>query len=163
MAKKSLPDVIRKIGTWGIVLWVATYTNRWESYRIFFFLELSVIFTNAYIISVGGNNSYRKKVSGNCCRRWKNVGKFVVGGKNVGEIVVGKKNVGEKISVKVLSGRKVVEGKKVVGNSILLTGRVKWLNSRNVRFAYPRKNLSLIHIWRCRRSTLCRSRWSPYH
>ena len=24
-------------------------------------------------------------------------------------------------------------------------------------------NLSLIHIWRCRRSTLCRSRWSPYH
>ena len=25
------------------------------------------------------------------------------------------------------------------------------------------KWLSLIHIWRCRRSTLCRSRWSPYH
>ena len=25
------------------------------------------------------------------------------------------------------------------------------------------KYLSLIHIWRCRRSTLCRSRWSPYH
>ena len=24
-------------------------------------------------------------------------------------------------------------------------------------------DLSLIHIWRCRRSTLCRSRWSPYH
>ena len=23
--------------------------------------------------------------------------------------------------------------------------------------------LSLIHIRRCRRSTLCRSRWSPYH
>ena len=23
--------------------------------------------------------------------------------------------------------------------------------------------LSLIHIWRCRRSTLCRSRWLPYH
>ena len=23
--------------------------------------------------------------------------------------------------------------------------------------------LSLIHIWRCRRSYLCRSRWSPYH
>ena len=23
--------------------------------------------------------------------------------------------------------------------------------------------LSLIHIWRCRRSTLCRSRWSPSH
>ena len=25
------------------------------------------------------------------------------------------------------------------------------------------QDLSLIHIWRCRRSTLCRSRWSPYH
>ena len=24
-------------------------------------------------------------------------------------------------------------------------------------------NLSLIHIWRCRRDVLCRSRWSPYH
>ena len=28
---------------------------------------------------------------------------------------------------------------------------------------YPSFFLSLIHIWRCRRSTLCRSRWSPYH
>ena len=27
----------------------------------------------------------------------------------------------------------------------------------------PVMALSLIHIWRCRRSTLCRSRWSPYH
>ena len=27
----------------------------------------------------------------------------------------------------------------------------------------PLQVLSLIHIWRCRRSTLCRSRWSPYH
>ena len=25
------------------------------------------------------------------------------------------------------------------------------------------KFLSLIHIWRCRRSYACRSRWSPYH
>ena len=24
-------------------------------------------------------------------------------------------------------------------------------------------SLSLIHIWRCRRSYACRSRWSPYH
>ena len=29
--------------------------------------------------------------------------------------------------------------------------------------ARPFQILSLIHIWRCRRSTLCRSRWSPYH
>ena len=27
----------------------------------------------------------------------------------------------------------------------------------------PEKQLSLIHIWRCRRYSLCRSRWSPYH
>ena len=25
------------------------------------------------------------------------------------------------------------------------------------------QGLSLIHIWRCRRSYACRSRWSPYH
>ena len=25
------------------------------------------------------------------------------------------------------------------------------------------RRLSLIHIWRCRRSYACRSRWSPYH
>ena len=29
--------------------------------------------------------------------------------------------------------------------------------------SYMIYHLSLIHIWRCRRSTLCRSRWSPYH
>ena len=38
-----------------------------------------------------------------------------------------------------------------------------------VRFIYVIKiqvkipNLSLIHIWRCRRYAVCRSRWSPYH
>ena len=40
--------------------------------------------------------------------------------------------------------------------TILLWKRGKWQNSLAWR-------LSLIHIWRCRRSTLCRSRWSPYH
>ena len=29
-------------------------------------------------------------------------------------------------------------------------------------FAF-RQKLSLIHIWRCRRYAVCRSRWSPYH
>ena len=29
--------------------------------------------------------------------------------------------------------------------------------------AIPSLILSLIHIWRCRRYSLCRSRWSPYH
>ena len=35
-----------------------------------------------------------------------------------------------------------------------------WLQSPDHQTSKP---LSLIHIWRCRRSTLCRSRWSPYH
>ena len=30
-------------------------------------------------------------------------------------------------------------------------------------FKESRMMLSLIHIWRCRRSYACRSRWSPYH
>ena len=36
-------------------------------------------------------------------------------------------------------------------------------NSKNVVASRSATPLSLIHIWRCRRSTLCRSRWSPYH
>ena len=33
MSKKFLPDVIPKIGSRGIVLWVANYPNRWESLK----------------------------------------------------------------------------------------------------------------------------------
>ena len=33
-------------------------------------------------------------------------------------------------------------------------------NELNIDLAY---DLSLIHICSCRRPTLCRSRWSPYH
>ena len=33
----------------------------------------------------------------------------------------------------------------------------------HLRSNQGKERLSLIHIWRCRRSTLCRSRWSPYH
>ena len=29
--------------------------------------------------------------------------------------------------------------------------------------SFTDKELSLIHIWRCRRYAVCRSRWSPYH
>ena len=36
-------------------------------------------------------------------------------------------------------------------------------NFGGVNRRFQAKRLSLIHIWRCRRSTLCRSRWSPYH
>ena len=43
---------------------------------------------------------------------------------------------------------------------------VLWQNEwspKNIRSKLSPSSLSLIHIWRCRRSTLCRSRWSPYH
>ena len=32
-----------------------------------------------------------------------------------------------------------------------------------VKIPFLDPKLSLIHIWRCRRYSLCRSRWSPYH
>ena len=31
------------------------------------------------------------------------------------------------------------------------------------KYGHLPEKLSLIHIWRCRRSYACRSRWSPYH
>ena len=40
--------------------------------------------------------------------------------------------------------------------------RVKYRYSRTAR-NLPTRPLSLIHIWRCRRSYACRSRWWPYH
>ena len=58
------------------------------------------------------------------------------------------------------------------------TNNPQWLSrylkdSSSVRENVPHPNydflnqqdldLSLIHIWRCRRYSLCRSRWSPYH
>ena len=43
------------------------------------------------------------------------------------------------------------------GKSVTVDFRAFW---REYALVYY---LSLIHIWRCRRSTLCRSRWSPYH
>ena len=48
-------------------------------------------------------------------------------------------------------------------NIVFLIGRLNYRMSNvavNILFYFC---LSLIHIWRCRRSTLCRSRWSPYH
>ena len=41
----------------------------------------------------------------------------------------------------------------------LWVGGPKWPHIWNSRGHI----LSLIHIWRCRRSYACRSRWSPYH
>ena len=41
----------------------------------------------------------------------------------------------------------------------LLTGLTKQL----AKIHNSSLNLSLIHIWRCRRIERCRSRWSPYH
>ena len=42
--------------------------------------------------------------------------------------------------------------------------RVRWFWSQHVsHHSGEIMNLSLIHIWRCRRRLRCRSRWSPYH
>ena len=35
--------------------------------------------------------------------------------------------------------------------------------NRNLLKRFQAYKLSLIHIWRCRRYAVCRSRWSPYH
>ena len=40
---------------------------------------------------------------------------------------------------------------------------VPWSQKTDNAHAPIGLHLSLIHIWRCRRSYACRSRWSPYH
>ena len=37
------------------------------------------------------------------------------------------------------------------------------LSTEIIEVTLDDQNLSLIHIWRCRRYAVCRSRWSPYH
>ena len=46
---------------------------------------------------------------------------------------------------------------------IVQTGKMCIVQTGKMCIVQTGKMLSLIHIWRCRRSTLCRSRWSPYH
>ena len=48
----------------------------------------------------------------------------------------------------------------LIADALLVTGGVLVLkNSKAIGILC----LSLIHIWRCRRYAVCRSRWSPYH
>ena len=51
----------------------------------------------------------------------------------------------------------------VVWRNYLRHGKNGLLTLANGKIELVLIELSLIHIWRCRRSTLCRSRWSPYH
>ena len=44
----------------------------------------------------------------------------------------------------------------------LSCSRITW-NYEPIASSGRKQGLSLIHIWRCRRYSLCRSRWSPYH
>ena len=60
-------------------------------------------------------------------------------------------------SLKVKTGPKRSQTPPVWVHVLLSRGAWKGLDINIFLF------LSLIHIWRCRRSTLCRSRWSPYH
>ena len=63
-------------------------------------------------------------------------------------------------------------------NISFIPGKIDWrlnvnfnsfsLLNKFLKFAFnpmffDYKFLSLIHIWRCRRYAVCRSRWSPYH
>ena len=49
---------------------------------------------------------------------------------------------------------------QALGNSaIAVTADYKTLSEDEL---FSAKQLSLIHIWRCRRLLTCRSRWSPY-
>ena len=54
---------------------------------------------------------------------------------------------------------------KTVVMSVQARYQVDGASERQVHSTHQslKVELSLIHIWRCRRSTLCRSRWSPYH
>ena len=47
-------------------------------------------------------------------------------------------------------------------NKSEITLTVDVLN-KSITHTHTHTHLSLIHIWRCRRGVLCRSRWSPYH
>ena len=38
-----------------------------------------------------------------------------------------------------------------------------YTHTHSHKHKHTHAHLSLIHIWRCRRVTVCRSRWSPYH
>ena len=42
-------------------------------------------------------------------------------------------------------------------------GKTWWTGDMSIPLQFASLYLSLIHIWRCRRDVLCRSRWSPYH
>ena len=56
----------------------------------------------------------------------------------------------------IFSRRDIVRAKTT---DVMLKLRMRWSQQKSASVG----SLSLIHIWRCRRSTLCRSRWSPYH
>ena len=60
---------------------------------------------------------------------------------------------------------KFIDHKQINDVTIKIINLCGRLPARKFPFSWQHMlvQLSLIHIWRCRRSTLCRSRWSPYH
>ena len=78
-------------------------------------------------------------------------------------------NSAKKRKIRAITPFKVIQDNREVGTNrkpvcdFLLVIKSNW-QPISYRFgAIAAYCLSLIHIWRCRRSTLCRSRWSPYH
>ena len=55
----------------------------------------------------------------------------------------------------------VVERRRISCSSDLASAAQ--FNQHIILIETTHQQLSLIHIWRCRRSYACRSRWSPYH
>eukprot|EP00826_Nyctotherus_ovalis_P022414 TRINITY_DN17393_c0_g1_i2.p1 TRINITY_DN17393_c0_g1~~TRINITY_DN17393_c0_g1_i2.p1 ORF type:complete len:285 (+),score=29.29 TRINITY_DN17393_c0_g1_i2:382-1236(+) len=49
------------------------------------------------------------------------------------------------------------------GLNLLIEGRLSKKMNSSLQVIQATQNLSLIHICRCRRYAVCRSRWSPYH
>ncbi len=61
-----------------------------------------------------------------------------------------------------LLGERLAEGHTVLGLDVRVPPGLP-LECRQGDIRDPALGLSLIHIGRCRRSTLCSSRWSPSH
>ena len=51
----------------------------------------------------------------------------------------------------------------VTGDELTITPEADYYGSGTITVTVTDMGLSLIHICRCRRYSLCRSRWSPYH
>ncbi len=63
-----------------------------------------------------------------------------------------------------ISATQVVSRRKAGTVQLFASDKLNLTNDQTIKLAYlPEKDLVLIHICRCRHSTLCRSRCTPFH